>query len=67
MSIVTTVDLLDAPKLFTQVYCAAKILHDWPHDAAMEAADQAVKEYGESPCGLQRDLDAILCEVLRSD
>ena len=60
-------DLLSAPKLYTQVYCAARIFYDWPNDAALEAAGDAEKQYGADGCKTMPELNSVLAEVLRCD
>ncbi|MDR8750736.1 hypothetical protein FEP96_04884 [Burkholderia multivorans] len=60
-------DYLNAPGMWAQVYCCAVFVHRWPSDMARSAADEAVKEFGDSACKTVADLTHTLDEVLRAD
>ena len=59
-------DFLDAPKLFTQVYCCAVFVFGCPSDMALSVAREAVDEFGDDPSKSVADLEAVLSEVLRT-
>ena len=61
-------DFLDAPSLYTQVYCVARLLNEWPAAAALEAAAEAVNICGDDrTCKTVEELNNVTAEVLRTD
>ena len=62
--ITETIDLLDAPTLFTQVYCATRILNEWPNRASLDAASFAVRIYGDDPRITAQSLNNVLEDVI---
>ena len=59
--------LLNATCLYAQVYAAARVIHGWTHQAALDAAAAAEKEHGTEPCRFVDALRSVLEEVLRVD
>jgi len=55
---------LDAPDLWGQVFLEAR-LRGWPGDAAVDAANSAIEECGQSRCESQDQLDSVTNEYLR--